>query len=107
MAENPSNNEEVKSKGEKSMEQEVIETLVNELLETFMKKIKEGMNELSIPSFDPLDIAGNRDIDVDNFFAKMKGNFREFKLTGLSSIPPLPKLELKDEEAKGTTTTKL
>ncbi len=108
--------EEVKEKAEKegekaekegqSLVEKVIETFVNKIIEGLVKTIPGGIPELNIPPFDPLEIPGEQDMDINTFFAKMQGNFSDIVVKGLTSMGA-PKVSIKDKKLTATTTTKL
>ena len=101
--------EKVKEKAEKEGEnlvEKVIETFVNKILEGLVKTIPGGIPELQIPPFDPLEIPGEKDMDIDTFFAKMQGNFSDIVVKGLASMGA-PKVSIKDKKLTATTTAKL
>ena len=105
--------DQVKKKAEKEgenlveqVQEKVIETFVNKIFDGFMKSIQRGIPDLKIPPFDPLNIPGKKDMDIDTFFAKIQGNFSDFVVKGLASMGA-PKVSMKDKKLTATTTAKL
>ncbi len=84
----------------------IIEDFINKILDLLVKCMKEGIPELGIPSLDPINIPGKKEIEISTFFANIRGNFREFNVSGLAAMG-VPKVSLKDKKVTATNTAKV